>query len=130
MMRGSPWACTLPASTPCHMPEPHAAACGKCYPRHHSSHTAAAHLHLIAANPHMHRQFFSEQYQLLDQQLFSKNRSVFPADVFNYNSFVWAVASVRSKLHAPLDSDPVALVPLADSVSELVARPCNTAHQA
>eukprot|EP00878_Enallax_costatus_P013966 GHUV01014605.1.p1 GENE.GHUV01014605.1~~GHUV01014605.1.p1 ORF type:complete len:347 (+),score=91.08 GHUV01014605.1:276-1316(+) len=61
-----------------------------------------------------YKQFFSEQYQQLDEQLFSPNRSAFPADAFNYSSFVWAVATVRSKLHAPLDSDPVALVPLAD----------------
>jgi hypothetical protein len=63
------------------------------------------------------RQFFFEQYQQLDEELFSPNRTVFPADRFNYTSFSWAVASVRSKLHAPLDADPVALVPLADAVS-------------
>jgi hypothetical protein len=63
------------------------------------------------------RQFFFEQYQQLDEELFSPNRAVFPADRFSYTSFSWAVASVRSKLHAPLDADPVALVPLADAVS-------------
>jgi hypothetical protein len=63
------------------------------------------------------RQFFFEQYQQLDEELFSPNRAAFPADRFNYTSFAWAVASVRSKLHAPLDADPVALVPLADAVS-------------
>jgi hypothetical protein len=62
------------------------------------------------------RQFFFEQYQQLDEELFSPNRAVFPADRFNYTSFSSAVASVRSKLHAPLDADPVALVPLADAV--------------
>jgi hypothetical protein len=53
---------------------------------------------------------------MLDEQLFSPNRAVFPADRFNYSNFSWAVASVRSKLHAPLDVDPVALVPVADAV--------------
>jgi hypothetical protein len=65
------------------------------------------------------RQFFFEQYQMLDEQLFSPNRAVFPAERFSYSSFSWAVASVRSKLHAPLDADPVALVPLADAVRRI-----------
>lgn len=62
------------------------------------------------------RQFFFEQYQSLDEQLFSPNRAAFPVERFSYGSFCWAVASVRSRLHAPLDADPVALVPLADAV--------------
>jgi hypothetical protein len=56
---------------------------------------------------------------MLDEQLFSPNRAVFPAERFSYSSFSWAVASVRSKLHAPLDADPVALVPLADAVRRI-----------
>lgn len=63
------------------------------------------------------RQFFQEQYQALDAELFSPNRSAFPAQAFNADSFAWAVATVRSKLHAPLDTDNIALVPLADAVS-------------
>jgi len=63
------------------------------------------------------RQFFLEQFQQLDLSLFSQNRTAFPMDKFNYNNFVWAVASVRSRLHSPLDTDPVALVPVADVVS-------------
>lgn len=66
---------------------------------------------------HPCRQFFREQYEQLDEQLSSQNRSVFPADTFSYSNFAWAVATVRSQLHAPLDVDPVALVPLADMVS-------------
>eukprot|EP00882_Tetradesmus_deserticola_P024104 GHRQ01026330.1.p1 GENE.GHRQ01026330.1~~GHRQ01026330.1.p1 ORF type:complete len:451 (+),score=161.10 GHRQ01026330.1:119-1471(+) len=63
-----------------------------------------------------YKQFFSEQYQQLNEELFSPNRAAFPADRVNRTSFSWAVASVRSKLHAPLDADPVALVPLADAL--------------
>ncbi|WIA29476.1 hypothetical protein OEZ86_011977 [Tetradesmus obliquus] len=63
-----------------------------------------------------YKQFFFEQYQSLDEQLFSPNRAAFPVERFSYGSFCWAVASVRSRLHAPLDADPVALVPLADAL--------------
>eukprot|EP00775_Hariotina_reticulata_P010446 gene10446-10604_t len=63
-----------------------------------------------------YKQFFMEQYQQLDQGLFSQNRPAFPVDKFSYSNFVWAVASVRSRLHSPLDADPVAMVPVADAV--------------
>eukprot|EP00879_Flechtneria_rotunda_P027161 GHRR01029036.1.p1 GENE.GHRR01029036.1~~GHRR01029036.1.p1 ORF type:complete len:413 (+),score=108.05 GHRR01029036.1:175-1413(+) len=63
-----------------------------------------------------YKQFFLERFQQLDQELFSPNRAAFPLEQFSYNNFAWAVASVRSKLHAPLDVDPVALVPLADAL--------------
>jgi hypothetical protein len=62
------------------------------------------------------RQFFQEQYEALDASLFSTNRAVFPASTFTAEGFAWAVATVRSRLHAPLDADTVALVPLADAV--------------
>lgn len=62
------------------------------------------------------RQFFQEQYQSLDAELFSSNRTAFPAQAFNADSFTWAVATVRSRLHQPLDTDNIALVPLADAV--------------
>lgn len=63
------------------------------------------------------RQFFQEQFAALDAQLFSPNRAAFPAQAFNADSFAWAVAAVRSRLHTPLDTDNIALVPLADAVS-------------
>lgn len=63
------------------------------------------------------RQFFQEQYQQLNDQLFSCNRAAFPEGVFSYHNFVWAVATVRSRLHPPLDSEQPALVPVADLVS-------------
>ncbi len=37
------------------------------------------------------------------------------------DSFLWAVATVRSRIHSPLDGDYVALVPLADLVRILLA---------
>jgi hypothetical protein len=64
------------------------------------------------------RQFFREQYEQLQASLFGPNRAAFPAEAFSYDRFAWAVATVRSRLHAPLDADPVTLVPLADAVSE------------
>jgi hypothetical protein len=67
-----------------------------------------------------HRQFFREQYDALNAQLFSANRAAFPLDAYSYERFAWAVATVRSRLHAPLDAEPLALVPLADAVRGVV----------
>ena len=40
----------------------------------------------------------------------------FPANVFTWESFLWAVATVRAHIHAPLQGQQAALVPLADLV--------------
>ena len=44
----------------------------------------------------------------------------FPADVFTWESFLWAVATVRARIHAPLQGQQAALVPFADLVSDKV----------
>ena len=44
------------------------------------------------------------------------DRRLFPADVFTEEAFLWAVAAVRCRVHAPLDGDQLALVPLVDLV--------------
>ncbi len=41
----------------------------------------------------------------------------FPRDVYTYARFEAAVATVRSRSHAPLEGDALSLVPLADAVS-------------
>lgn len=41
---------------------------------------------------------------------------VFPPEVYTLDGFLWAVATVRSRVHSPLDGEDVALVPLADLV--------------
>ena len=48
-------------------------------------------------------------------------RSSFPEATFTEEAFLWAVAAVRSRVHAPLEGDQIALVPLADLVR---IRPC------
>jgi [ribulose-bisphosphate carboxylase]-lysine N-methyltransferase len=53
----------------------------------------------------------------MEEGLFAPDRALFPADAYTYESFVWAVATVRSRTHAPLDGGAIALVPLADQVS-------------
>ncbi len=63
------------------------------------------------------RAFFEGRYAELDAELFFKHREAFPRDVFTQDAFLWAVATVRSRVHSPLDGDYVALVPLADLVS-------------
>lgn len=49
--------------------------------------------------------------------MLAPNRANFPAATFSEAAFLWAVAAVRSRVHAPLEGDQLALVPLADLVS-------------
>ena len=46
-----------------------------------------------------------------------QHSDAFPASVFTWESFLWAVATVRARIHAPLQGQQAALVPLADLVS-------------
>ena len=65
------------------------------------------------------RAFFEGRYAELDAELFSRHREAFPRETFTLDAFLWAVATVRSRVHSPLDGDYVALVPLADLVRAL-----------
>lgn len=67
----------------------------------------------------MHRAFFGGKFQEVEAAVMEADRSLFPADVFTEDAFLWAVAVVRSRVHAPLDGDQLALVPLADLVRRL-----------
>lgn len=49
--------------------------------------------------------------------MFAADRRLFPAEVYTRDAFTWAAATVRSRIHAPLDGQQLALVPLADAVS-------------
>lgn len=66
------------------------------------------------------RSFFQQKYQELfgPQGLFANQTSLFPPNVFTLEAFVTAVATVRSRSHAPLEADKLSLVPLADAVSD------------
>ena len=57
------------------------------------------------------RSFFEARHADLDAQLFTQQRDVFPASAFSLEAFLWAVATVRSRVHPPLDGAAVALVP-------------------
>ena len=72
------------------------------------------------------RAFFEGRFAELDAELFSKHREAFPKDDFTLDAFLWAVATVRSRVHSPLDGEYVALVPLADLVRMLLPRRCTT----
>ena len=69
------------------------------------------------------RAFFEGKHAELDAELFSRHREAFPRETFTLDAFLWAVATVRSRVHSPLDGDYVAMVPLADLV-RLVSLPC------
>jgi hypothetical protein len=62
------------------------------------------------------RQFFQQTFADLEASLFSRDRGLFPAEAFTFGGFLWAAATVRSRAHAPLDGEAIALVPLADQV--------------
>ena len=64
----------------------------------------------------VHRDFFEDQWHNLNDNLFSQAPGLFPQDSFSYDRFLWAVATLRAHVHAPLQGAQVALVPLADLV--------------
>jgi hypothetical protein len=73
------------------------------------------------AAPHLSRRqrrrsFFQGRFQDLQQGLFAQQPALFPAATFTPDNLLWAVATVRSRTHAPLEADRIALVPLADSL--------------
>lgn len=61
-----------------------------------------------------YRAYFAERHAELEATLFSKQRDVFPADVFTPAAFAWAAATVRARVHAPLDGADAAIVPGVD----------------
>ena len=65
----------------------------------------------------VNRSFFGSKFEELQTTLFASNPSVFPAAVFTFEDFLWAVCTVRARLHAPLEGEQAALVPFADLVS-------------
>eukprot|EP00884_Botryococcus_braunii_P017311 jgi/Botrbrau1/4263/Bobra.0390s0003.1 len=63
-----------------------------------------------------YKAFFQARFEDLDANLFETERSLFPDEVFTYDAFLWAVSSVRARVHPPLEGELVALVPGADLV--------------
>ncbi|KAG2485714.1 hypothetical protein HYH03_015598 [Edaphochlamys debaryana] len=62
--------------------------------------------------------FFRATFEQLQSGLFASNPAAFPASVFTLPHFLWAVAAVRCRAHAPLsEGDKIAVVPVADLVS-------------
>lgn len=64
----------------------------------------------------MCREFFKGLYSRLESSLFSQHRQQFGPDAFSFPKFLWAVQTMRSRVHAPLDGRNIALVPFADLV--------------
>lgn len=63
------------------------------------------------------RDFFESTWHELKADIFDKDSKLFPANVFSFDNFLWAVATLRSRVHPPLQGKQVAMVPLADLVS-------------
>ncbi|GLI66288.1 hypothetical protein VaNZ11_010049 [Volvox africanus] len=61
--------------------------------------------------------FFQATFQQLQSSLFAANPAAFPPSTFTLPNFLWAVAAVRSRSHAPLDGAKIALAPLTELVS-------------
>ncbi len=64
----------------------------------------------------LRRTFFRSTFQQLQSGLFASNPAAFPASVFTLPRFLWAVAAVRARSHAPLEGQRIAVVPLVDLV--------------
>ena len=65
------------------------------------------------------RAFFQATFKQLQAGLFAQSPQAFAPAVFSFPHFLWAVAAVRGRSHAPLDGAKIALVPLADMVSPM-----------
>lgn len=63
------------------------------------------------------RAFFKARFEQLEDSLFEQHRDLFPPHVFSFQAFLWAVSTVRARVHPPLEGDRVALVPGADLVA-------------
>lgn len=61
-----------------------------------------------------YRAYFAERFAELDASIFSKDRTLFPEAAFSAAAFAWAAATVRARVHAPLDGADAAIVPGAD----------------
>lgn len=60
--------------------------------------------------------YFESVYADLSESLFAKATDAFPAGSSTYEQFLWAVATVRARSHAPQEGEAIALVPGADAV--------------
>ena len=65
----------------------------------------------------LYRNFFSQKFLELEQQIFSKDRQIFPESSFSEEEFLRVAVLLRSRIHPPLTESNVALVPLADKVA-------------
>lgn len=63
-----------------------------------------------------YRDFFRRKYEELEGSLFSEHRDVFDETTFSLENFLWTAIVLRTKTHAPLHNDDIALVPIADQV--------------
>jgi hypothetical protein len=63
------------------------------------------------------RTFFRATHAQLQSGLFAANPAAFPAAAFSLPNFLWGVAAVRSRSHAPLEGDKIAIAPAVDLVS-------------
>lgn len=62
-----------------------------------------------------YEEYFESEYAQLCE-MFEEHREDFPSDIFTSEAFRWAAVTVRSRSHAPLDGDSLALAPLTDLV--------------
>lgn len=66
------------------------------------------------ANTIGYRDFLERRFTELSETLLEAEPEVFPREVFTFERFMWAFGWVRSRAHAPLEKDDIALVPVAD----------------
>eukprot|EP01023_Acetabularia_acetabulum_P066703 TRINITY_DN9041_c0_g1_i3.p1 TRINITY_DN9041_c0_g1~~TRINITY_DN9041_c0_g1_i3.p1 ORF type:complete len:483 (-),score=67.67 TRINITY_DN9041_c0_g1_i3:370-1818(-) len=70
----------------------------------------------ILANSIGYKQFFKQKFEDLQKTVFSQQRQLFPEDAFNEKNVSWSIGTIRSRVHAPLNKEKFAIVPIADMV--------------
>ena len=63
-----------------------------------------------------YRSFFAARHASLEESLFSRDRDLYPADAYSAAHFAWAAATVRARVHPPLEGSAAAIVPGVDMV--------------
>jgi [ribulose-bisphosphate carboxylase]-lysine N-methyltransferase len=63
-----------------------------------------------------YRAFFAARFASLEDALFARDRELYPADAYSAAHFAWAAATVRARVHPPLEGAAAAIVPGVDLV--------------
>lgn len=64
-----------------------------------------------------YREYLETEFKRLQEEVLSSYSSVFDAEIFTRDAFIWAFGILRSRTFPPLTGEDIALVPLADFIN-------------